>query len=133
MRLTTHFEEGPTHTITTLRARPKTLPIFDPRRTALKQYIRRVLLRASSSKFKYQIPIINLTLPSTTTFIDPHEPDLLDKVELLAPNASNASLKAIWGDDEGTLGLSDLEVVRDGDCIIVREREVKRKKSCYTV
>jgi hypothetical protein len=129
MRITMHFGKGSTNTF---HVRPETSPILDPRRTALKQYIRRVLLRASPLKLKYSIPTFNLTTPSTTTFIDPYEPELLDKVELLVPSASNTNLKVTWGDDEGALGLNDLEVVRDGNCIIIRERKFKREGSCHT-
>jgi hypothetical protein len=100
------------------------------RGTALKQYIRRVTLRASSSRFKNSIPTINLTSPSTTTFIDEYEPDLLDKIELLTPSTNDTSLKATLAKKD-MLSLSDLEVVRVGDCFVIRERKVERLDSCH--
>jgi len=55
----------------------------------------------------------------------------MEQGEPLAPSASHTSLKTIWVDDEGIVGLSDLEVVRDGDCIIVREQKFKREGPCH--
>jgi hypothetical protein len=68
--------------------------------------------------------------PSTTTFIDEYEPDLVDKIELLAPSTNDTSVKATLA-KEDMLSLSDLEVVRVGDCFVIREKKVKKLDSCY--
>jgi hypothetical protein len=54
----------------------------------------------------------------------------LDKSELLAPSPNDASLKAALVKKD-MLSLSDLEVVRVGDCFVTGERKVTRLDSRY--